>query len=238
MSIVADSLKRLNNRRSKPEYRIAASKGRRFFFDNVTLWYLLVVVMGLMLLAGEAVYVYRQIDSYVKNIRPLVPIAELRQKLVAQKDAIERVKAGQMGLEELLVLGKLERMFRLAVREKNLKYQGIYYFKKGELGKAFALLSTYLKKHPGDVQARVYLAYVLYKQKKFARAIGILGALKDKNCAIVTDKACVYEAMGSPQKALELYRSAIRLCTSPAVRAKITKKIVVLEYYLRSGIKR
>jgi len=233
MSIVAKSLKRLKENK-KPKFSVSSSKSMGFGLSGYLPFFYGLFV--LLFFAIVIIYAYTT-SSYVKkrlNSTNYPSIYSLKTKLDAKKAVALSIRMQPKGLENLLILKRFDEMFKLAKKENNLKYEGIYYFKKGDLDKSYDMLKQYLKKHKNDSEASAYLAFVLYKKGDYNEALKILNAVKTDNCELIVDKAVLYEASEEYYKALRLYKKSYMSCNNPAVKNKIEKKIIVLEYFLRN----
>ncbi len=236
MSLVAKSLKRLKERGATP-HNMGYAKSKKtlsFNLDKLRLIYIAAILFALILIAASASIAYNQIKPYLKRKTIWPPVSSLRLKLEEATKKVQSAVTSKMGLEELLVLKRYDEMYKLAKKRHNAKYEGIYYFEKGKLRMAYDLLNSYLKEHPSDKQAIAYIAYILYKQKRYSEALSFLKKVKPANCNIQVDKAIVYEANNSPEIALNLYKKAYSICASEALKAKLTRKMIVLTYYLKN----
>ena len=233
MSIVAKSLKRLKENK-KPKFSVSSSKNIGFGLSGYLpvlyglLFFLFVVIV--------IVYGYTTSASVKKRLNSTnyPSISSLKTKFETKKAMALNVKMQPKGLENLLILKRFDEMFKLAEKENNLKYEGIYYFEKGDLDKSYGMLKKYLEKHKNNSEASVYLSFVLYKKGDYDTALKVLDAVKTDSCELMVDKAILYEASEEFYKALELYKKSYMNCNNPAVKNKIEKKIIVLEYFLRN----
>ncbi len=233
MSIVAKSLKRLKENK-KPKFSVSSSKNIGFGLSGYLpvlyglLFFLFVVIV--------IVYGYTTSASVKKRLNSTnyPSISSLKTKFETKKAMALNVKMQPKGLENLLILKRFDEMFKLAEKENNLKYEGIYYFEKGDLDKSYGMLKKYLEKHKNDSEASVYLSFVLYKKGDYDTALKVLNTVKTDSCELTVDKAILYEASKDFHKALRLYKKSYMNCGNPAVKDKIEKKIIVLEYFLRN----
>lgn len=233
MSIVAKSLKRLKENK-KPKFSVSSSKNIGFGLSGyLPVLYGLIVLLFAFIIAA---YAYTT-SAYVKkrlSSTNYPSISSLKMKLEAKKAMALNVRMQPKGLENLLILKRFDEMFKLAEKENNLKYEGIYYFEKGDLDKSYGMLKQYLEKHKNDSEASVYLSFVLYKKGDYNTALEVLNTIKTDNCELKVDRAILYEASEEFHKALQLYKKSYMNCKNPAVKNKIEKKIIVLEYFLRN----
>ncbi len=234
MSIVAKSLKRLKENK-KPHFSISSTKKSDFairsyagfvYGISIIAFFVIIFIYGY----STALRVRKQLNN-----SKFPSIAQLKKELQTKTAEAINVKLQPKGLENLLILKRFDEMFKLAKKENNLKYEGVYYFQKGNLQKAYKLLNNYLSKHKKDYEAKTYLAFVLYKQNNLNKALSLLETIKTKNCSLMFDKAAVYESLGKYHRALSLYRSSYDNCDNPIIKNKAKKKIIVLEYFLRNN---
>ncbi len=237
MSIVAKSLKRIkeNSEAKRAAAYTHTHRKRSFVIDKVHYIYFAVALLSLLVVASSAFSIYNSIKPYLHANNHWPTVRELKSKLIREEKAVSNASNTKMDLEELLILKRYDEMMKLAIKEHNLKYQGIYYFEKGNLDKAQQLLNTYLKHNPSDEQAIVFLSYVFYRRAQFKKALNLLEKIKSPGCNVYVDKAAVYESLNDMKTALKLYRKALSICRPATLKLKLTKKVIVLSYYLKNG---
>ncbi len=233
MSIVAKSLKKLKQNK-KPDFNVSFSKKINFGFTGYTpAIYGLSILLFFVIIVVYGYSTRHYIKTRLKNTN-FPAISELKSQLKTKEKIAANIKMQPKGLENLLILKRYDKMFELAKKENNLKYEGIYYFEKGYQDKAYNMLKSYVAKHKNDYEANVYLAFVLYRKNDYQKALAVLNSIKINNCELMFDRAVVSEANKEYYKALQLYKKSYGKCDNRAIKNRIMKKIIVLEYFLRN----
>ncbi len=233
MSIIAKSLKRLKENK-KPNFNISGSKKKIIGISIAPLFYYIAIIF--VFIVAIFIYAYTSFYNANKKINNMKfpSITKLQSRFDHEKKLATNIKKQRKGLDELFILKKFDKMFEIAKKRNDLKYEGLYYFKKGNLDMAYKLFQDYIKKHKNDNSVKAYMAFVLYRQKRYSEAIKMLDAIKIKSCELIVDMAVVYESFDNYKEALGLYRQAYAQCKNPITASRIRKKIIVLEYYLRN----
>ncbi len=233
MSMIAKSLKRLKNSK-KPSFNITGSKKRTIDVLSLsTLLYFIFIIAFVVIVSGYGYISFKYVGRRINSIN-FPSIFSLQNAFEHEKQLVLNTKVQPKGLDDLFILKQFDKMFKIAKEKENLKYEGLYYFEKNNLDQALLFFKSYMKNHPQDYIVKAYIAFILYRERRYYGALNILDSIKSSSCNIIFDRAVVSEASGRYKPALNLYKEAYKKCRNPVMLGKIKKKIIVLEYYLRN----
>jgi tetratricopeptide (TPR) repeat protein len=138
--------------------------------------------------------------------------------------------------EILLAQKKLSRLYEKALKKGNLKYQGIYFFKKENFAEAEKLFRKIFAENKADDEVASYLAAIYIKKKSFDYALNILNTSKSNSYVIDYNKAVVYEKAGNLKKAVLFYKKSLQNMEDPLLTYRIKVKLFILKLLSEKGL--
>lgn len=227
MSKIADALKKNDRKNNKGIFKSYSVKDINYNFLVVLITIVCIAVMANLWFINS-----KKLKAKKKFNYP--PIAQLEANL---NDKIRLLnKKVHDDVEEelnlLLAQNRLDELYEKAKSSNNLKYQGIYFFKKNDYENSEKLFRRLIADNKADDEMISYLSAIYLNKNRYDYALNVLNLSKSDSPSIEYDRAVIYEKSGDIENAVKYYDKCLKGLTDPLLLYKIKIKLFILKNLL------
>ncbi len=227
MSKIADALKKNDRKNNKGIFKSYSDKNINYNF--------LIALITVVFMAAMVSLWFRNNKKLIANKKfDYPPVAQLEANL-NNKIRLLNKKVHDDVEEELnllLVQNKLDKLYEKAKSVNNLKYQGIYFFKKNDYENSEKLFRKLIADNKADDVVISYLSAIYLNKNRYDYALNVLNLSKSDSSSLEYDRAVIYEKSGDIENAVKYYNECLKGLTDPLLLYKIKIKLFILKNLL------